>query len=70
MFYKPFKLINEKLRCRYKELHKNKALHKMRENALKNNMFVLTKKNGEKVRNPKIDGLTVEFYGENSVLEI
>ena len=34
------------------------------------NEFWLIKKNGEKVRNPKIDGLNVEFYGKDSVVEI
>lgn len=60
-----------KLRRRYKELHKKeKSLRLAHERAVKDNMFVLIKENGEKVRNPKIDGLTVEFYGKDSVVEI
>ena len=34
------------------------------------NNFVLIKQNGEKVKNPDIRGLKVEFYGKNSTVEI
>ncbi|MBR4475316.1 MAG: hypothetical protein IKP05_01375 [Alphaproteobacteria bacterium] len=36
----------------------------------KGNLFVLFKSNGERVYNPKIKGLKVEFHGHNSIVEI
>ena len=45
----------------------NKFLNKFKN---KNNVFVLVKKDGRRVFNPKIKNLTVKMYGENNYIEI
>lgn len=62
-----YKLLSWPLRSKYKAMYKREKVISV---ALEKNNFILVKENGERVRNPHIEGLTVEFYGENSTVEI
>ena len=64
LFYKcmyevMFGVLRKKYKLKYK-LERAKQL----------NNFVLIKQNGEKIKNPNIRGLKLEFYGKNSTVEI
>lgn len=66
-----YKLMYGKLRQKYKELYKKAKVYRLSHfQRLKKNEFWLIKENGEKIRNPQIEGLEVEFYGRDSAVEI
>ncbi len=62
-----YKLLFGALRKKYRKLYKQK---KILQSSLAKNNFILVKENGDLLRNPSIKGLTVEFCGENSTVEI
>ena len=61
--FPPFRSTIKKIYKRYNEdlIKLNKQLE---------NEFYLVKQDGKRIRNPKIPGLTVEFYGSRSIIEI
>ncbi len=70
-FFIPQKKLRKKCRnalikMQFLSLFKNKHIIDYGQN----NMFLLYQENGNIIKNPKIEGLTVIFYGNNNIVEL